>query len=262
MGVFKIKKVVILIPCYNEEQGVGNVIDAVPKEKLSSLGYDTEVLVIDNNSIDKTREVAESRGVRVISETRKGKGFAMITGFRNIPKDTDFVVMIDGDNSYDIAELPRLLEPLDNDFGEVIVGTRLHGRLSTDSMTKLNRYGNWFFTFLARVGYKTNITDVCSGFFAWKRQVIDDLAGCLESNGFSIEMEMIAKMARMDYDCYSVPISYTSREGKSSLRPIMDGKAILHAWLRNLNWNPRKCKGVSIVLPSEEGMLAKGSSET
>ncbi len=76
-------------------------------------------------------------------------------------------------------------------------------------------------------------------FFAWKRHVIDNLVNHIESNGFSIEMEMITKMARMDYECYSVPISYNPRNGKSSLRPVKDGISILHAWVRNLNWKPK-----------------------
>jgi hypothetical protein len=98
------------------------------------------------------------------------------------------------------------------------------------------------------VGYNTNVTDVCSGFFAWKGTVIENLVGQLESDGFSVEMEMITKMARMGYGCYSVPISYNSRRGESTLRPINDGIKILHAWLRNLNWKPNTKK---LKTPSE-----------
>lgn len=202
------------------------------------LGFETEVLVVDNNSEDKTAEIAKRKGAKVITEKKQGKGYAVITGFRNIPEDADIIAMIDGDNSYNIEELPRLIEPLENNFGDVIVGTRLNGRLTANSMTGFNRVGNWFFTFLARVGYKTNVTDVCSGFFAWKRPVIKNLVDHLDSNGFSIEMEMIAKMAKMNYPCYSVPISYDARNGKTSLKPIKDGISILHAWLRNLTWKP------------------------
>lgn len=227
-----------MIPCYNEEEGISYVIDGIPKDKLRKLGYETEVLVIDNNSKDRTAEVAKANGAKVIKETKQGKGHAIRKGFKNIPKDADIIVMIDGDSSYDIKELPRLIEPIENNFGDVIVGTRLHGRLVANSMTSFNRLGNWFFTFLARVGYKTNVTDVCSGFFVWKKQVIDNLVNHLESDGFSIEMEMITKMAKMNYACYSVPISYNSRNGKSSLNPIKDGFSILHAWARNLNWKP------------------------
>ena len=233
------KKIVILIPCYNEEKGIGDVISGIPKDKLKKLGYKTEVLVIDNNSKDRTAQIAKSKGAKVITETKQGKGYAIRTGFRNISRDADIIAMIDGDSSYNIKELPRLIEPLENKFADVIVGTRLNGKITENSMSYFNRVGNWLFTFLARVGYDTNVLDVCSGFFAWKKNVVTNLSNHLESNGFSIEMEMITKMARMKYTCYSVPISYNPRNGKSSLRPIKDGISILHAWARNLTWKPK-----------------------
>jgi len=192
-------------------------------------------LVIDNNSKDKTAEIASSKGAKVIKETKQGKGYAIITGFKNIPNDADIIAMIDGDGSYNINELPRLLEPLENDFGDVIIGTRLNGRLAADSMTGFNRVGNWLFTFLVRVGYKTNITDVCSGFFAWKKPVVDNLANHLQSNGFSIEMEMIAKMARMNYNCYSVPISYDAYKGRHYMRIVISNDKMRRVLYRDFD---------------------------
>ena len=118
----KMKKITIMIPCYNEEKGLGNVIKGISKEKLRKLGYATEVLVIDNNSNDKTIKVAKKNGARVIHEKKQGKGNAIRTGFRNISKDTDFVVMLDGDDTYKSYEIPRMIEPLENDFCDVIVG--------------------------------------------------------------------------------------------------------------------------------------------
>lgn len=250
----QIKSIALIIPCYNEEEGVGDVIDRIPKKKLKALGYKIDILVIDNNSSDRTADVAKAHGARVISEKRQGKGYAVVTGFLKVPKNTDIVVMIDGDNSYDIAEIARLIEPIDSGFADVIVGTRLNGRLYNGSMTRFNRYGNWFFTFLARVGYNTNITDVCSGFFAWKKNVTDNLAKYLEAGGFSIEMDMITKMAKLGYGCYSVPISYNSRRGTSSLRPVKDGVRIMRVWLKNLSWNPNKSNHKCIV---SELMLAQ-----
>lgn len=234
----RIKKLVVLVPCYNEEEGIALVIDSVPKEVLKQFGYETAIVVIDNNCTDKTSQIAQSKGAKVIKEPNQGKGYAVLAGLRDVPSDADFVAMIDGDGSYDPKELPRMLEPLENDFGDVIVGSRLHGKLASNSMSGFNRVGNWLFTFLARVGYKTNVTDVCSGFFAWKRRVIEDLAPHLKSRSFSIEMEMIAKLARMNCSCYSVPISYNSRNGRSSLRPVKDGIAIFYTWLKNITWKP------------------------
>jgi len=240
LGESKINKLTLLIPCYNEASGIGEVISNIPSEQLKSMGYNTEVIVIDNNSTDETAQIARSSNATVINEPKQGKGHAILTGFKNIPSDSNLVAMIDGDASYDIKELPRLIEPIHNSFAEVIVGTRLNGRLYNGSMKGFNRFGNWFLTFLARVGYKSNITDVCSGFFVWKKCVVDDLSNHLKSNGFSIEMEMIAKMARLNYGCYSVPISYVQRNGFSSLRPIKDGFTIFHTWLKYLNWRPKR----------------------
>jgi glycosyltransferase involved in cell wall biosynthesis len=233
------KKITIIIPCYNEEKGIGHVIDGIPRERLSAMGYEAEVLVIDNNSKDKTALVAASRGARVIHEHRQGKGYAIITGFKNVPEDTDLVVMLDGDNSYRGMEMLRLIEPLDSQFCDVIVGTRLSGKISNNSMSYFNRVGNWLFTFLVRVAYSGNVTDVCTGYFAWKKHVVDDLVRHLESNGFSIEMEMVTKMAKLGYEIYSVPISYANREGASNLRPLKDGSVILYTWAKNLFWKPR-----------------------
>jgi glycosyltransferase involved in cell wall biosynthesis len=231
-------KILLLIPCYNEEDGIGTVLRSIPYGRLAKHGHKLDVLVIDNNSKDKTAEVASRLGAKVISEKKQGKGHAIITGFRQVTKDYQAVVMIDGDASYDISELPRLLELIQSNFCEVVVGTRLQGKMTDRAMTYFNRTGNWLFTFLARVGYKTNVTDVCSGFFVWRTEVILELRKYLQSNSFSIEMEMVAKMARMGYKCYSVPISYIDRAGTSSLRPIKDGSEILHAWIRNLTWKP------------------------
>lgn len=263
--MFQIKKIALIIPCYNEEKGVGEVINRIPRKKLRTLGYKIEILVIDNNSADRTSEVAKAHGAKVISEKRQGKGYAVVTGFLKAPKDADIIVMIDGDNSYDIAEITRLIEPIETGFADVIVGTRLNGRLHNGSMTRFNRYGNWFFTFLTRVGYNTNITDVCSGFFAWKKKVVDNLSKHLEADGFSIEMDMITKMAKMGYGCYSVPISYNSRRGSSSLRPVKDGIRILRVWRKNLSWTPQKsnhrCLVSKMALPSNRKVLG-GSRQT
>ncbi len=234
-----IKKVVVLIPCYNEEEGIGMVIESIPQEQLERSGYAVSILVIDNNSKDKTAAVALSKGASVVKETKQGKGCAIMKGFKSVPSDTDIVVMIDGDASYDLRELPRLIEPIGSGFADAIVGTRLNGKITSHAMKGFNRFGNWLFTFLARVSYKTNVTDVCSGFFAWKKSVVDDLAYVLRSDGFSIEMEMIAKMARMDYACYSVPISYKLRNGKSNLAPLKDGARILYTWAKYLAWKPK-----------------------
>jgi glycosyltransferase involved in cell wall biosynthesis len=232
------KKITVVIPCYNEEEGIAAVIEGFPRQQLRNNGYDLEVLVVDNNSKDRTAEVARAAGATVIHEPKQGKGNAIRTAFYNVSEDTDYVVMCDGDDTYKAHEILRLLEPLNSGFGDVIIGSRMGGKISEGSMRGFNRLGNWMFSFLVRMVYKVNVTDTLTGYFAWKRDVIVKLRQHLQSTGFAIEMEMITKMARMGYDIYSVPITYEPRLGESSLRPIYDGSRILKEFVRQLSWRP------------------------
>ncbi len=234
------KKISILIPCYNEEKGIAKVLGNLPKQKLDKLGFITNAIVIDNNSTDRTAKIATELGATLINEPKQGKGNAVMKGFYSIPKDTDIVVMIDGDNSYKTDEILRMIEPIDSGFCDVVIGTRLNGKISRGSMKYMNRVGNWLLTFLVRVAFHGNVTDVCTGYFAWKKDVIDNLAPNIKSGGFSLEMEMIAKMAKMGYEIYSVPITYDQRAGKSSLHPIKDGTKILGTWFRCIIETPKK----------------------
>ena len=232
------KHITVLIPCYNEAEGIGQVIKAFPKTSLKRHGYELDVLVIDNNSSDNTAEEASKAGARVIHESKQGKGNAIRTGFYNIG-NTDYVVMLDGDDTYRPEEVGRLIELLDSGFTEVVIGSRLGGRIGVGSMKSFNRIGNWVYSHLVRYSYQVNVTDVLTGYFAWKREVIENLRPHLESDGFAIEMEMITKMARLGHEIYSVPISYHARAGESSLRPIYDGSRILWMYAKNLTWKPK-----------------------
>jgi glycosyltransferase involved in cell wall biosynthesis len=242
----------ILIPCYNEEKSIAKVINKIPKEKIKQLGLVPKILVINNNSTDKTREEALRAGATVIDEHKKGKGNAMRRGFSSLPDDTAYVVMLDGDDTYNPKEITRLVEPLQSKFCKVIIGSRLSGRMTPGAMNIVSRAGNWFFTHLVRSTHNVAVTDVLTGYFAWTRDAIEDLTPHLKSAGFAIEMEMITKMARMGYGIYSVPISYTPRIGESNLNPISDGTRILSMYAQTLRWRPRFGRK-----KEEQEMLAK-----
>jgi dolichol-phosphate hexosyltransferase len=230
--------VTVVIPCHNEAKSIKKVIQDFHKSELTKNSFDFDILVVDNNSTDNTTEVALKAGARVIKEPKKGKGNAMRTGFDNIAPNAKYVVMLDGDDTYRPEEVLRLLEPLHHKFCDVVVGSRLGGKIYGDSMDNLNRAGNWGFTHLTRFFYQVNVTDVLSGYFAWKREAIEKLAPHLRSQGFAIEMEMLTKMARMGLEVYSVPISYNQRAGESNLRPFYDGYRILSMLAKNLKWSP------------------------
>jgi len=233
-----VKKITVVIPCYNEENGIAAVIRSLPRSVFRRHGYKLEVLVVDNNSTDNTAKVARAAGAKVIHESQQGKGNAIRTAFYNVSDDTDYVVMCDGDDTYKAHEMLRLIEPLDSGFCDVVIGSRLGGKIAKGSMKGFNRLGNWLFSFMVRMVYGVNVTDTLTGYFAWKREVIQQLRQHLQSSGFSIEMEMITRMARMGYDIYSVPITYEPRLGESSLRPVHDGVRILREFARQLRWRP------------------------
>jgi len=247
------KKIAILIPCYNEQDGISKVIRDIPKKLLYKFGFEIEVFVINNNSTDLTAEIIEQYRVKKVFEKRKGKGYAMKAGFNAISDDTDYVVMLDGDHTYKPKEIFRLIEPLSNNFCDCIVGSRLGGKIKRNAFHASNRIANWFFTFLVRHFYQANVTDVLSGYFAWKKEVVDNLKDNLESTGFAIEMEMITKMVKMGYQIYCVPITYDRRRGTSKIHPIVDGSKILYMLVKNLFWTPdtkRSKSSISKVSPT------------
>lgn len=232
--------VAVLIPCYNEAEGIADVIKKMPYKRAARNHWNLQVYVIDNNSSDNTAEIAAAAGAIVIHEPKKGKGNAIRTGFASVPDDTDYVVMLDGDDTYDAGEVLRMVEPLYSRFCNVVIGSRLNGKRATNSMNLTSRVGNWFFTNIVKFTHNVAVTDVLTGYFAWTKEALDELRPHLRSEGFAIEMEMITKMARMNYDIYSVPISYTPRAGDSNLQPLSDGARILKMFASTLRWRPHR----------------------
>lgn len=235
----KMKKIAVIIPCYNEEKGIGKVIDSIPVNKLLSRNYVTDIIVVNNNSTDRTAKVAASRDVRLIQERRKGKGVALKTGFLHVSDDTNFIVVLDGDNTYKGSEIIRMIEPLESKFSDVVVGSRLNGKLKKGSLILRNRVANWAYTFLVRHFYNANTTDVLSGYYAWKKEVVDAVCPHLTSDGFSIEMEITIKLVRMGYEICSVPITYDKREGTTKVDTLKDGILVLHMFFKNFLWKPK-----------------------
>lgn len=233
------KKIAVLIPCKNEAEGIAEVIKSFPYERAKVLGYSITPIVIDNNSTDHTADVARAVGAVVVTETRPGKGNAMKKGFQSVPSDAVYVAMIDGDNTYHASELLRMIEPLDSGFCNVVIGSRLAGKIEEGSMKLFNRIGNWGFSFIVRMFYRANVTDVLTGYFAWKRDVLMRLVPHITAEGFGLEMDMVTKMARLKEEVYCVPISHAARAGNAKLHPVIDGFRILRVFVQNYFWSPQ-----------------------
>lgn len=236
------KKISVVIPCHNEELGIGKVLDGIPYKKLELLGFNTEVIVVDNNSTDKTAEVARRHGATVHLVKKTGKGHAIKMGFHFVSTDTDYVVMLDGDATYKSEEIVRMVEPLDSGFCDVVVGSRLEGKTRAGALSLKHRIVNWGFTFFARRFYQVNVSDILTGYFAWKKEALDRLLPYIVSKGFAIEAEMITKMAKMGISIYSVPITYAPRAGNSKISPLLDGLKIVRMLVKNLGWEQGKAK--------------------
>jgi glycosyltransferase involved in cell wall biosynthesis len=219
---------------------------------LTKLDILTEIIVIDNNSTDRTVQNALAANAVVIREGKKGKGNAILTGFNSVKSGTHFVVMLDGDNTYKSKEIVRMIEPLMNNFCDVVVGSRLGGKIKKNSLKFQNRVANWIYTFMVRQFYNANVTDVLSGYFAWKKEVLDVLTPHLESEGFEIEMEMITKIKRLGFEMYSVPITYDEREGETKINSLRDGIKILSMFARNLFWSPNFKKRQELLIEKSE----------
>jgi glycosyltransferase involved in cell wall biosynthesis len=248
-------KISILIPCYNEEESIGSVVDAFKAVEKKSKGYCFDIIVIDNNSKDKTTEVAKAHGATVFFEPKKGKGNAMRSGFLHLAGDTDFVIMIDGDDTYRPNEIMRLIEPLESGFCTVVLGSRLCGKINRDSMKLFNLLGNKFFTFFTRQFYKVQATDVLTGYYAWKVAAVRTMVPHLTSEGFAIEIEMVTKMAKLGEEIFSVPVTYAARVGESSLHPLVDGVKIMRVLLGNLFWSPVKTNNKTIMPDRDSGSV-------
>jgi glycosyltransferase involved in cell wall biosynthesis len=230
------KKIAVVIPCHNEAASIVKVIKKFPRTKLKKGSFELSIYVVDNNSNDNTARLAEKAGANVIHEPRKGKGYALRAGFAALPDDIDYVVMLDGDDTYSPEEITRVVEPLHSNFCDAVIGSRLGGHIQASAMTTFNRLGNWLFTSAVRTVYRANVTDVLTGYFAWRKEALDQLYPHLKSDGFAIEMEMVTKMARLGHRLTSVPISYHPRDGESHLHPVKDGLRILRMFIKNLTW--------------------------
>jgi len=211
-------KVSIILPALNEAETIGKVIQEIPRERLEQEGYRVEVVVVDNDSTDQTARIAGEKGARVIAESRKGKGRAVRTAFEQVK--ADFVFMLDADYTYPATYIPDMLKLLNQDYS-VVIGSRLKGKREKGSISRLNIIGNHLLTLLAKVLYRVRISDVCSGYWGFKGEVIPRLN--LSATGFNIEAELFSQVAKNGYRIGEVPINYRCRSSRSKLSSIKAG---------------------------------------
>jgi len=206
--------VCILIPTLNEAATIGELIKDFRKEGFSN------ILVIDGNSRDGTAQIAEAEGVRVVLQTGKGKGQAVIQAFKAI--ESPYVVMVDGDGTYLAREAPSLLEPILEGKADHVIGNRLE-KYSPGAFTKFNLVGNHLINMLFDIAYGVQLRDILSGYRAFTLESVKELE--LNKTGFEIETEISVECVLKKQRVEEVPITYLPRseKGATKLNPVKDG---------------------------------------
>lgn len=232
---YSMKHVTFLVPAYNEEKSIGRLLDQINKYRKS------KVVVVDNNSQDRTAEIAEESGAQVLEEKKQGKGNAIKTGFQNIK--SLFVIMLDADNTYDPEEAKILLEPLIKNEADVVMGCRLNKKMEDGAISDFNMVGNRILSYFASLFF-SDVNDVCTGYWAFRSKVIKHLlTEGIESDGFDLEVEMFSKISRAGFRVQEVPIRYKNRSDDPKLNSVTDGakifKRMLLYWLRKAKKDPR-----------------------
>jgi glycosyltransferase involved in cell wall biosynthesis len=200
-------KVSVVIPALNEEEPIGDVVRAVPREIAS------EVIVADNGSTDRTAEAARAAGARVVSEPRRGYGRACRAGVAAVSPGAEVVVFLDGDGS-DCPELmSRLVEPIAEGRYDFVIGSRTRGRREPGSMNFQQVFAGRAAGWLLRALYGARYTDMCP-FRAIRRDALDQLGMREETYGWNLEMQMRA--ARAGLRILEVPVDHRRRAGGES----------------------------------------------
>jgi glycosyltransferase involved in cell wall biosynthesis len=207
----------VIIPCLNEEDAVGKVVDQA-FEGIRRSGRAGEVIVVDNGSTDASAQIAAARGAVVVSELRRGYGSAYLAGLG--AARGEYVVMGDADDTYPLSELPEFVERLEKG-DDLVIGSRFKGTIHGDAMPFLNRFvGNPVLTGLLNLLFGVKVSDAHCGMRAVRREALPVLD--LHSTGMEFASEMVFKAYRRGLTVSEVPIDYYPRVGESKLNRFGD----------------------------------------
>src|SRR5512132_4236357 len=211
-------RVAVLVPCFNEEAAVATVVADFRKVLPAA-----EIFVYDNNSGDRTVEVARAAGAFVRSERRQGKGHVVRRMFADV--DADVYVLVDGDATYDAPSAPRMIDALVNDHLDMVVGFRVDQ--SVAAYRPGHRTGNWMLTSFLSTVFGQAFKDILSGYRVFSRRFVKSFP--VLSDGFEIETEMSVHALELRMPVGEIETAYGARpEGsESKLSTYRDGWRIL-----------------------------------
>ena len=209
-------KLSIIIPVYNEEKNILEVLKNVKKVNLGNITK--EIIIIDDFSTDSTRKVLsklKDKNTKIFfHQKNQGKGAAIRMGLKHITGD--IIIIQDADLEYDPAEYPKLLKPIIENKTKVVYGSRLESiKQNLKNMYKLHYFGNMFLTIMTNILYGARITDMETCYKVMRKEVIENIR--LRARRFDFEPEITAKILKRGYKIIEIPIGFVGRtfnEGK------------------------------------------------
>ncbi|MCI6697415.1 MAG: glycosyltransferase family 2 protein [Erysipelotrichaceae bacterium] len=216
----KDKKVAVLIPCYNEELTVEKTVSDFKRVLPNA-----DIYVYNNNSKDRTKELALKAGAIVKDEYRQGKGAVVRSMFRDI--DADVYIMVDGDDTYPAEEVEGLITPVLEGKADMVIGDRLSSTYYTENKRPFHNFGNSLVKGLINFLFKSNLNDIMTGYRSFSKKFVKCMP--VMSDGFQIETEMTIFALTNNMQVVNVPITYRDRpEGsESKLNTFSDGFKVL-----------------------------------
>ncbi|MDE1205668.1 glycosyltransferase family 2 protein [Tenacibaculum larymnensis] len=222
----------VIIPAYNEQDSIVHVINDIPS-------LVNEVIVISNNSTDNTEVNAKNAGATVLTEDRKGYGYACLKGMEYIASSSiknpnnkpDIIVFLDGDYSDYPEQLTELIAPIINDDIDFVIGARVQRLREKGSMTPQQVFGNWLATFLMRLFFGATFTDL-GPFRAIKYDKLLALNMEDKTYGWTVEMQLKALKQKLSYT--EIPMKYRNRIGVSKVSGTVKGSIL--AGIKILGW--------------------------
>jgi len=213
-------KIAVLIPCYNEEK----TIEQVVKDFRKALP-EAEVYVYDNNSTDKSVKLAKGAGAIVRYESRQGKGNVIRSMFREI--EADCYLMVDGDNTYSAEDAKKMCAPVLEGRADMVIGDRLSGAYMQENKRRFHNFGNELVRFLINWLFRSQVRDIMTGYRAFSYEFVKSFP--VLSKGFAVETEMTIHAVDKNFRLEEMTIEYKDRpEGSSSkLNTYSDGVRVL-----------------------------------
>jgi glycosyltransferase involved in cell wall biosynthesis len=210
--MYKGKRITVVIPCLDEEEGIQKVLDAIPS-------FVDEAIVVDNNSTDRTAEVAGKMGAVVVKELHKGYGRAYKKGFAHATGD--IIITMDGDHSYPLDALSYLLEAFLHSGVKFLSASRFP-LLRAESMATKNLVGNRILSLTMSILFLRWVQDSQSGMWVFERRALDEMK--LESDGMAFSEEIkIEALRHKAIGFREIFINYSQRVGEKKLKPWRDG---------------------------------------